>query len=276
MPESEANDRRRKQNRDAQRNFRDKRATKVADLSRDVEAQRQEKVEQAGEYERTIQDLRDELVRTQVELKKVQTALQEMTERALTAENNVRNAAVEEHFRASGFQNPRVVRNGPAQPAMPNDTMNFPIPVDFTDIFGNNENQDNCGFCTDETNCTCKAEQTKKRKVAPGSCDACQLDPERAEACRSLASQTSMDNGTGNASFRNDSTAAGMMSCSTMIDKMGGTGQRLPSIAEVFPGTTLHSYVADSGMGYNVNEHEAAEVLQSMSRRNTAVSPRHV
>jgi hypothetical protein len=51
-----------------------------------------------------------------------------------------------------------------------------------------------------------------------------------------------------------------------LIDQVGL--QRMPSIAELFPGK-FHAYPVTSGSGYDVNEQEAAQVLQSMSRRNT-------
>lgn len=115
-----------------------------------------------------------------------------------------------------------------------------------------------CGFCTDESNCACKAPQTTpaKKSSGPGTCDMCQQDPARAEACRSLANKTTTS---GSEEHSDDKT----MSCGQFIDKFIFDTGRMPSIAELFG--PLHSYPATNG--FNVNEHEAAQVLSDMSRR---------
>lgn len=285
MARNEATDRRRQQNRDAQRSFRDKRATRVLLLQNDIEATRIAKEAEAAEYERRLDEGRQEIKLLTKKLTEAEQKLQELFQRNQEVETKLHHANIEERFRASGFPNPQVVANNASQPAWPSTPLDSdPIEpdqpeTDFTNMFGTGFEKENCGFCKDGGNCACDIIKAQSSKLAPGSCEACQLDPARAEACRSLATQTLPDDGKAEQVIRNDSlatpqTSKRMMSCSTMIDRMGSTGQRA-SISEIFPGT-LHSYGTETGMGYNVNEQEAAQVLQSMSRPNTTVSPTHV
>ena len=52
---------------------------------------------------------------------------------------------------------------------------------------------DSCGFCTDNQNCVCRTYDEPPKAVklpsitGPGSCDKCQVDPERARFCKMLA-----------------------------------------------------------------------------------------
>jgi hypothetical protein len=133
-----------------------------------------------------------------------------------------------------------------------------------------------CGFCTDTSNCVCAAKS--RPVVAPGGCDACVRDPERAAACKALADQTQVSQRpteptNNNTEHRHDSMAQpqNMISCSSLIDRLGG--RRIPSIRELVPGT-VHSYVPSRhpGAGYDVDEQEVAHVLQSMSGRNTEIN----
>jgi hypothetical protein len=141
--------------------------------------------------------------------------------------------------------------------------------------------KDECGFCTDESNCACMQSHNSQPQpppqpqsqpvIMPGGCDACIRDPARAAACKAMADQAefsqrpAQNNGT--IDQRTDSLAPtpGMVSCSTAIDRLG---PNMPSIGELFPGK-FHAYPGSSGSGFDLAEQEVAQVLQSM-RRNTA------
>lgn len=119
-----------------------------------------------------------------------------------------------------------------------------------------------CGFCTDESNCACKASVAPVPKQAsmsgPGTCARCQSDPSLAAECRSLANKTLQST----AQPAEPSTKT--MSCGQFIDKLKAH-PRMPSIAELFG--PLHAFPARTG--FNVDEQEAAKALQGMA----AMSP---
>lgn len=119
-----------------------------------------------------------------------------------------------------------------------------------------------CGFCTDDSNCACKApapQPNKSISSGPGTCDMCQRDPERAAACRSLADKTEPSTTTA-------APDSSTMSCGQFIDKFTNDHGRMPSIAELFG--PLHSFPARNG--FNVDEQEAAKALQGLSTMSPA------
>lgn len=139
-----------------------------------------------------------------------------------------------------------------------------------------------CGFCTDDGNCACKASTSAVAAAAPtttasnvnatsssgpGTCDMCQQDPERAEACRSLANQTRPS--PSKTVAEGDAAATKMMSCGQLLDRFGRDVGRLPSVGELLG--PLHAYPAASG--FSVDEHEAAQVLQGMAGGNAMARP---
>ncbi|KAI6856669.1 hypothetical protein KC323_g7762 [Hortaea werneckii] len=138
----------------------------------------------------------------------------------------------------------------------------------------------------------------------PGSCAQCLRDPARAQACRDLASsgaqfqpRPSTQDSTGlydsaPTDSRDSMTSAvpgsmappssssshheQRMSCSTMIDRFSEAGQRTNSVASLLKhGEPMRAYPAAAGRGgYEFEEHEAAQVLSNLSRRNTVVGVR--
>lgn len=346
LPQEDAADRRRVQNRMAQRNFRDKRAQKVSELTQDNDRIRREKDEVIRGYELQLEDRRQECNRLKARVEELERNYELAIKRAEAAENKLHSVDSFKRFKEAGFPNP-VLQNTTTSAALPSIATNWRGPVsDFaaanasamtppdeefpeTDMSSlwnsrlggnrqsnaNNQDhgtqwlgsgmdidpdKDDCGFCTDESNCSClqskKAAATKT--IAPGGCDACIKDPARAEACRALAAKTdyspmpaTSQNHDADSSIqqRNDSMAppppptggSGMMSCSKFIDRVEGQGlgQRVPSISELFGGIAshaIHSYPPGSGAGagYDVNEQEAAHVLQTMSRRPSRQLPK--
>ena len=142
---------------------------------------------------------------------------------------------------------------------------------------------DRCGFCSDASYCVCKQNDAAEPETQPGNCEKCIADPERAYACRQLAasaqypgfrplSSDDMNNNDNNASVtsaapspsmvRSDSHF-GRISCEQLMDRARNAGQRFPSVAELF-GNQIHAYPASNGR-YEVEEHEAAQALQSLS-----------
>ena len=338
LPQEDAQDRRRVQNRMAQRNFRDKRAQKVSELTADNERIRKLAADEVAMLRNKLQDQIERSAQVVVENEKLKVELKAANARADDAERKFQmmnhstgvvkslgfphaalqnigtgtslppmmanwNGPVADHARASHGAIPTPPVEGKNNDWSENET-------DLTNFFSsrkvNNapQNTDNdtqwlsgnmdvdrehadCGFCTDEGNCACIANQKSQaqaqpepqpqRVIAPGGCDACVRDPARAAACKALADQTEFSQrptqsatNNNNVDQRNDSMAPppGMMSCSSAIDRLG---PRVPSIAELFPGGKFHSYPSGvSGSGFDVAEHEVAQVLQNMSRRNTA------
>ncbi|KAL1589829.1 hypothetical protein WHR41_01516 [Cladosporium halotolerans] len=331
LPQEDAVDRRRVQNRMAQRNFRDKRAQRVSELTVDNDRLRREMEAMTRKHENQLENQRQEYNSLKRKVSDLEKDLDAAVKRAEDAENKLHSVDSLKRFKEAGFPNP-VLQTTTTSAALPSIATNWRGPAssytqsdnpsimtppdegwpetDMTNFWtsrnadrnqpkpneDNNaqwlgsgmdidrDDNDGCGFCTDESNCSCL--QSKKAEpvaIAPGGCDACIRDPARAEACRALAAKTEFSPlPTGGSEQRNDSMApppppsgsTRLMSCSKFIDRVEtqGPGLRVPSISELFGGLarqTIHSYPSSSGAGagYDVNEQEAAQVLQSMSRR---------
>jgi hypothetical protein len=141
---------------------------------------------------------------------------------------------------------------------------------------------DRCGFCSDAWNCVCKQNDVAEPEPQPGNCEACIADPERAHACRQLAASAQYpgfrplssdninnDNNTSAISAAQSSSMVrsdshfGRISCEQLMDRATNAGQQFTSVAELF-GKQIHAYPSSSGR-YEVEEHEAAQALQSLS-----------
>lgn len=354
LPQEDAQDRRRVQNRMAQRNFRDKRAQKVSELTADNERIRRESEDAYKKLANQLQDHKERNANLIKENERLRDELDVANKRAEDADRKLHSIDVTQRFKEAGFPNAGLhsVGTGTALPSMatswegpvgtyaatagatatsdslvtPHDEHEEYPETDMsafwastnrgssntagnrnansshihnrnhshnnvhdngTQWLGNGMDldrpEDACGFCTDGNNCACaqakQAEVAQTTALAPGGCDACIRDPARAAACKALAAQTELSQRPATSSTpmtgveqRNDSMAqpSGMMSCSKFVDSLGS---RVPSIHELFPGT-FHAYPSQiPGRGYDVNEQEAAQVLQSMSRRNTLAGP---
>jgi hypothetical protein len=275
-------DRRRIQNRLAQRNFRDKRQQKLADTQHELQLQKEHYEEELGELRRTVDDLSRENKRLQNDLN---TALAQLS--AISPGN--------QQVPMMQLPNPRrrpLITGPPIGPGSdlttpPHDR--FPQEVDFTEMYGrpqrrqrllsgtmtgaarpsiadstrmdfveemDDDDELKCGFCTDDGNCQCKQKEVPMDiEAGPGSCNACQQDPERAAACRKVAMQAQGPS----ASLTTQST----MTCSTFMDRVGGGPERLASLAERL-GKELQ-VLPSAHAGFEVDEHEAAEALQSLA-----------
>ncbi|KAK0822052.1 hypothetical protein LTR75_000187 [Friedmanniomyces endolithicus] len=297
IAQEDAADRRRIQNRMAQRSFRDKRQQKLADtqmeleerkreyekkineLERKLDAERREKQELAAQIEGMIarlQNVEGRAGQPQIKMRQTQpfgssvgylAPLRRLRplERNDTARRQ-RLCHLEQDFTA---YRAGAMHNGLRQ-AMGNDGSS----MDFgTNIGGN------CGFCTDDQNCACKQEQAQQMTEqscasAAGTCAACRTDPSRAQACRDLATVANFS------SQPSTADPSGMYaprtSCSQLVGQFRQMGERRGSISEYFDGQ-IQAYPNAVEGGFDVDEQQAAEVLQTLSsRRNTDVSPTNI
>ena len=342
LPQEDAQDRRRVQNRMAQRNFRDKRAQKVSELQQDNQRIREEADKAHKLLTNSLEHQRNRSTTLALENETLKVELQAAIKRAEDAERKLQmvnhsNGVVKNlGFPHATLQNigtstalPPMISNwnGPvaeharvssgvaAAPAVDNNNNWAEYETDMTASWNsrktnnavqnnpvqNNDNdtqwlsssmdvdgeKDQCGFCTDDSNCACIQSQKQPPQpqpqtqsqpvIMPGGCDACIRDPARAAACKAMADQADFSShrptqNPSNIDQRTDSLAPtpGMMSCSTAIDRLG---PNMPSIGELFPGK-FHAYPGSSGSGFDLAEQEVAQVLQSM-RRNTAAGSDH-
>lgn len=173
-------------------------------------------------------------------------------------------------------------RTDPSSYSLRHATSNESDPMDTT------MDDDQCGFCSDESNCVCLQAKIAKRKEAaappppavtlPGNCEACRLDPARAQACRDMASSTRIAARAPLTQAPRPNLTSSMpppdYSCSAMVDKFNQFGERHATIGNLFGRGQLTAYPRQNG-GYEFEEKEAAEVLSTLSRRSTMVeSPR--
>jgi len=173
-------------------------------------------------------------------------------------------------------------RNEHSSYSLRNTNSNESDPMDTT------MDEDPCGFCSDGSNCVCLQAKLAKRKEAaappptavtlPGNCDACRLDPARAQACRDMANSTRMVSRAPLTQAPRPNLTSSMpppdYSCSAMVDKFNQFGERHATIGNLFGRGQLTAYPRQNG-GYEFEEKEAAEVLSTLSRRSTmAESPR--
>jgi hypothetical protein len=322
MDQDHASDRRKVQNRQAQRNFRDKRAQKVSDLN-DALVIEKEKRQEAENALANMQHIMQERINKILEDLRVSNDRAASFERKFNEEKTARLAAERDLHAHSvskqmGFPN-SIVQTAGTSAALPpiSTTMNTSMPhghvnqapdpyaeheIDITAQWSNgtfnkglntsnnqvdwiDSNMDidkaiggDCGFCNDSGPCPCREEKSRKPKptLAPGGCDACIADPERAARCKALAERaevtqrpeqsTTANSGT---ERRHDSISppAEYVSCSKLFDR---TNPRMPSISELFPGT-FHAYPSqNSAAGFDVNEHEVARVLQNLRNNGSS------
>lgn len=316
IAQEDAQDRRRFQNRLAQRQFRDKRARKNVELEETLKEQKADRQRVEGEYRNTIATLqaRDQEKEQQMQEMKAKTErlereleeLRDVLHRMRSERDQARNSSVGS-FRDAAGQPFSSQSYGPGA-GTPNSS---DYEVDFTNYgrassnyalqhLSSNEsnamdfsldNEDPCGFCTDDQNCACKQGQ-KQHKAKPtpiepristsmpGSCDMCRSDPERARACREMAAATRPAGKDGEArtastldAHRGSSNSSTTMpppprvSCSAMVDEFNKFGERTSSISGLFGGKSLTAYPVTKG-GYEFDESQAAEVLSTLHRRS--------
>ncbi|KAK4544264.1 hypothetical protein LTR36_004474 [Oleoguttula mirabilis] len=325
IPQEDAADRRRLQNRIAQRNFRDKRQQKLWETQVELEERKQDYQERINELERQLDDLRREKKTRDKALKAAERRAMEVEK--LLQQSLIHGGRTTAGYPPNGLQS-TAAATFPPPPAMgAYGASSVPTPpeesyfeTDYTNAFQSGQRQtghplrptisndsvhmdfsrgmdsdDRCGFCTDDQNCACRNESRQNAHeaasgataIAPGSCDDCRRDPTRAQACRDLATGASFaprpstsegsrlfDNNNGNGNGNGNGLAMSMapprISCSAMVESFRQYGERTSSISELLGGQ-MRAFPLATG-GYEIEEHEAAQVLQSLSRRNTMVA----
>ncbi|KAK0291975.1 hypothetical protein LTR91_014023 [Friedmanniomyces endolithicus] len=306
IAQEDAADRRRIQNRMAQRSFRDKRQQKLADTQMELE-------ERKRAYEKTINELERKLDAERREKQELVAQIEGMVARLQNAEGRAGQPQVKMRQTQAFGSNVGYLGTAPPlslntnQPTYggygpsseitpPGDSAFGHIEQDFTayragamhnghrQAMGNDGSMDfgtniagNCGFCTDDQNCACKQEQAQQMAEqscasVPGTCAACRADPSRAQACRDLATVADFS------SHPSTSDPSGMYaprtSCSQLVGQFRQMGERRGSISEYFDGQ-IQAYPNAVNGGFDVDEQQAAEVLQTLSssRRSTMISP---
>ncbi|KAK3068891.1 hypothetical protein LTR53_013190 [Teratosphaeriaceae sp. CCFEE 6253] len=310
----DAVDRRRVQNRMAQRSFRDKRQQKLSDITVELE-------ERKGDYQRAVNELERKMAIERKQKQDLASQIETLTARLHAAEARAEKAEAKlrqsqallgsttgyfggVHGTLPALSVTTQQRNYggfgvSSQPTPPEDSTFGHLEQDFTNYrqsqlsnghrqaisndgsamdFTGNMSSD-CGFCTDDQNCACKQPQTEAGPF-PGTCTACRTDPAHAAACRDLAVAadfTPRPPGVlENSQLLDPMTGLPIppqrVSCQQLVAGFRQHGERTASITEIYDGQ-LHAWPSAAG-GYDVDQREAAAVLQTLaSRRNTLVSP---
>ena len=317
IAQEDAQDRRRFQNRLAQRQFRDKRARKNVELEETLKEKTTEFHRIEGELRNTVaqlearvqemnareQEREHQMQELRAENERLQAAVRQATsERDQAKRSNVgqfRDAAGQPSTQShdsygpgagtpnsTDYEEQDFTNYGKSNYALQNSSSNESNQMDFA------MENDHCGFCTDDGNCACKSAELEKVQqktkptpiepriswTAPGSCDMCQSDPERARACKAMAEATRPADKEATrtpsifASTRPNITNTAMpppqrMSCSEMVDAFKQHHARPSSIQSLFGGRHLTAY--PSKIGYDLDQAEAAEVLTTLGRRST-------
>ena len=323
-------DKRRQQNRQAQRNFRDKRSQQLAEAKEELARERAEHLKAQGEFQNKIQALRDEIAALEASNASLQASLQARDDQiSRLAQTGVRDSAVDvttafATHSSDSYTTPPHSEEADYQELETDWTAKFarPKPMAEESLSGPMDVDGGCGFCSDDSNCVCKAAlkpagcglcsdgdgcackspevrstrsvpvtRRKVPKMQPGSCDACQADPKRAQACRDLASQTAVGPFRPATLYEQPdpskvtalppsssmlSPAERRITCSSFIDQINqrhAQRSNLPPISEILAGPQpIHRYPAVSGTGYELPEKEAAEALSNLYRRDTMQS----
>ena len=323
IPQEDAADRRRLQNRIAQRNFRDKRQQKLAETLHELEQNKRSYRSKQNDMERELEALHQQQRTVSERLNREKRRAENAERRAILAESRAQH--LEKQLKtAQGGQLPATVPNSlrtytgfqpshHAHASVPTPPEDNTYETDFTNYGRSNssitqnalrsstgnesssqqmdfsvDENDHCGFCTDDQNCACKQDKAEEVVTVPGSCDACRTDPQRAQACREMASSARMSSRPESTEIYEESSSRApasasssslsmpppppRMSCSAMVDQFNHYGERPASISNLYGGQ-LNAYPAPSG-GYEFEEQQAAEVLSNLSRRSTVADSR--
>jgi hypothetical protein len=291
-------DRRREQNRTAQRKFRHKTSEKVRVMEdelrlrqqqiREVERDRRLIAAEKRAYDQQVRQLRME----NEQLKAAQTSQRNgRNDSTIPTPTDGSIPALPTRPRQPQTHGPYAKFVAPPTPPEPNayetDFTNFGRTVPLatsssSDLGPSGLVDDPCGFCTDAQNCACKQDSgPEPEPQGPGNCAACIADPQRAQACRQLAASSTlypnfrplhseqngnMFNTRGAQPLVRSDSHSGRMSCEQLMDCAESSGQRLASIAELF-GDQIHAHPTANGR-FEVDKHEAAQALQSLSTRH--------
>ena len=275
MTDGEGGEKRKAQNRNAQRRFRDKRQQKLEDQVEVNEALRKELQESNANYERRLHAARLQH-QSEVQALQQQIAQQQQEITHLKAELE----KVEEHKRQFS---PTVLLSRPAYPpnahaqaiesasTPPNDNE-----IDFTNYGRNMGTDDKCGFCGTGDTCPCSqtaaavaaAPTPVVRLTGPGTCAQCKSDPtgERARACMAMAASSTKDDVS--SGLPANRFGRRTVPCATVVDAFRDARAEPSSIATLFGGQKMRAYAArDGDGGFDYEHNEAAKVLVQLNER---------
>ena len=294
MAADDQTDRRRMQNRQAQRNFRDKRVQKLATTQEELAAVRKQRDRDAKDAERKLEVLHELRQKDQETIRQLRQRMMELEGKdsfsgpsfSTTGPGSMSTPQML-NYRVPRAQGP--YREDPATLTPPE--VNFQDQeTDFTHMgraarqasATNNEpspsgdstladygsprqpGDGTCGFCTDPSNCVCKQQSSScddnQSAPQPGNCDGCLADPEQARLCRQFAESAGDPS-----AFRGNDPAESTISCEQFMHRIMQSGQPYDSLSQL-SGNQIHARPSTDGR-YEVDEREAARALQSLSSR---------
>lgn len=118
---------------------------------------------------------------------------------------------------------------------------------------------ESCGYCTNDADCNCRAPPS----YGPGECARCQADPAQRAACQSAAARAQ-------SAPSNQLAPIRTTQCSSFMSDVQLSGVPLPAIAEII-GTQQLPVYSSTTSGFQVDEESAAQALQTLATgRRTA------
>jgi len=297
MNNNNADDRRKLQNREAQRCFRDRRQQKLQECEKELSDLRNQKNESTKAFQNQILDLQ----RRQAEDRQT---INSLSERNAFLERQ--HASLEEKLRqleqkSLEDKEPTKTEQHSSLPSPSSLEDDMDYATDFTLQFAKSKNTSSlygtaghCGFCDDTTACACKmaaaaatpieppVQRNDPTITLPGGCDRCLNDPEQAARCRGLAKYAHFNAGSSRdvssvTAGSSPSTGNGKaIDCSTFLTKIGD--KQLPQLQSVMRNIHPRPYSQVTGTytgthlpAMELDENEAAAALAEMA--NGAPAP---
>jgi hypothetical protein len=283
--EGEGGEKRKAQNRNAQRRFRDKRQQKLEDQVEVNDLLRKEIQESNTNYERRLNAVR---LQHQSEVQILQQRVERQQEEiislkaALDKAEDERRSRLSTDFSSRGMSTISLHPNSHAQAIEAASTPPNENEIDFTNYGRSMGTDDKCGFCGTGDTCPCSqsaaaaaaAAAATARLTGPGTCDQCKSDPtgERARACMAMAANSTAS---AESQLPRNRTGRRTVPCGTVVDAFQNARAEPSSISTLFGGQKMQAYAAERG-GFDFEHNEAAKVLVQLNERIIRRdSPRH-
>jgi hypothetical protein len=284
--EGEGGEKRKAQNRNAQRRFRDKRQQRLEDQVEVNDGLRKEIQDANANYERRLGAVR---MQHQSELQLLQQRIERQQEEitslkaALDKADEERRSYVSTTLASRGLESISLRPHAHAQAIDAVSTPPQENEIDFTNYGRSMGTDDKCGFCGTGDTCPCSqsaaaaaaAAAASTRLTGPGTCDQCRNDPtgERARACMAMAANSTAS--AADSKLPPNRTGRRTVPCGTVVDAFKDAHAEPSSISTLFGGRKMQAYAADRG-GFDFEHNEAAKVLVQLNERIVRrESPRH-
>jgi hypothetical protein len=283
--DGEGGEKRKAQNRNAQRRFRDKRQQKLEDQVEVNDGLRKEIQDCNANYERRLSAVR---MQHQSELQLLQQRFERQQEEivslkaALDKANEERRTYSSTNFASRGLESMSLHSHAHAQAIEAVSTPPHENEIDFTNYGRSMGTDDKCGFCGTGDTCPCSqsaaaaaAAAASTRLTGPGTCDQCRSDPtgERARACMAMAANSTAT--ATDSQLPPNRTGRKTVPCGTVVDAFQNAHAEPSSISTLFGGQKMKAYATDRG-GFDFEHNEAAKVLVQLNERIVRRdSPRH-